>query len=132
MQMTFDDVEVSRKQAEAKSLASELDRRLKAVALSIDRHKLAAINDKSYSYISEILNTNNEEGQKPFQTKFIPSLIIENPDKFKSEVIDYLCELAGYASPEKKREMTPEEELALLKKKIKEHGLEPIFKEVGG
>ena len=130
MQMSFKDIEIQEKQAKVKAMAAELDKRLKAVAYSIERHLFATLNDKSYSYINEILNTNNEESQKPFQVKFIPSLIIEQPNKFKEEVIDFLCEMAGYESPEKKRDLTPEEELTLLKNKIKEHGLEPLFKEV--
>ena len=127
-QMTIRDIEIQEKQGRIKALAAELDRRLKAVAFSIDRHEFATLNDKSYSYIAEILNTNNEDGQKPFQVKFIPCLITENPEKFKEEVIDFLCELAGYISPEKKRNLTPADELNLIKQKIKAHGLEALFK----
>ncbi len=129
-QMNIRDIEIQEKQGRIKAMAAELDRRLKAVALAIDRQVFAVLNDRSYSYISEILNTNNENGQKPFQTKFIPSLILENPEKFKIEIIDFLCDLAGYESPEKKRKMTSDEELRMLKRKIYEHGLEPVFREV--
>lgn len=130
-QMDFNDVEIQEKQARIRFLAAEVDRRLKAVALTVDRHRLATLNDKSYSYISEILNTNNEDGQKPFQIKFIPSLLIERPEEFKSQVIDFLCELTGYLPPKKKSLLTPEEELCLYRKIISEHGLEPIFKKHG-
>jgi len=126
-QLTFKDVEIGEKQARIKILSAELERRLKAVALSIDRQIFSAVNDKSYSYMSEILNTNNEDAAKPYQVKFIPSLTIENPKRFKEEVIDFLCELCGYSSPEKKKDLTPEEELTLIKKKIQDHGLQKIF-----
>lgn len=126
MQLTFKDVEIGEKQARVRALAAELDRRLKTVALSLDRQNFAAINDKSYSYISEILNTNCEDS-KPFQVKFIPAEIIEAPDVFKREVIDFLCELCGYSSPEKKKDLTPEQELAEIKQRIKAHGLETLF-----
>ncbi|OGW08938.1 MAG: hypothetical protein A2W75_06830 [Nitrospinae bacterium RIFCSPLOWO2_12_39_15] len=123
------DIEIQQKQAKIKELASELEKRLKSVAHAINRDEFANLNGKSYSYISEILNSNNEDGQKPFQIKFIPSLIVEKPEIFKAEIIDFLCELCGYESPEKKKTLTTEQELALLKRKIKEHGLEKIFTE---
>lgn len=131
-QLSLRDVEIQEKHGRARALAAELDRRFKAVALGIDRDEFAAINDRSYSYMSEILNTNNEDGQKPFQAKFIPSLIIESPDAFKEQVIDFLCELAGYKPPEKKSPLSAEEELALYKRKIRERGLEVLFKDLGG
>jgi hypothetical protein len=131
-QLTLKDVEVQEKQGRARALAAELDRRLKAVALGLDRHDFAAINDKSYSYMCEILNTNNEDGQKPFQAKFIPSLIIESPEAFKEQVIDFLCELTGHKPPEKKSPLSAEEELELIKRKIKSHGLEALFRDLGG
>ena len=125
MQMAFEDIEIQQKQAKVRELASELDRRLKEVAHGIERKHLATLNDKSYSYISEILNTNGD--QKPFQVSLIPSLIIENPDAFKRVIIDFLCELIGHKAPEKKKELCPEEELAIIKQKIEEHGLAKIF-----
>lgn len=127
-QIGFSDIEIQEKQARIRTVAAELDRRLKAVALTIDRQRLATLNDKSYSYISEILNTNNEDGQKPFQVKYIPSLLVEKPEEFKTLIVDFFCELTDHFPPEKKTPLTPEEELRAYKKIIKEHGLEPIFK----
>ena len=127
MQMTFKDIEIQQKQAKIRELAAELDRRLKAVAVGIERKHLATLNDKAYSYISEILNSNNEAQQKPFQLSLVPSLILENPEAFKTEIIDFFCELCGHESPEKKRILTPVDELAALRRKIKEHGLEKVF-----
>lgn len=129
-QMDFRDIELQEKQARAQAMAAELDRRLKAVALTMDRQTFATLNDKSYSYISEILNTNSEAGQKPFQIKFMPSLFIEKPEVFKEIVIDWLCDLIDHNHPEKKKRLTPEEELALYKKLIRDKGLDPLFKDV--
>ena len=126
-QLTFKDVEIGEKQARAKILAIEIERKLKSVALTLDRQTFSAINDKSYSYMSEILNTNNEDGSKPFQVKFIPSIIIESPDTFMKEVGFFICDLCGYEKPDKKKNMTPEEELAAIKRKIHDHGIEKLF-----
>ncbi|HDZ62535.1 MAG TPA: hypothetical protein ENH40_05260 [Nitrospirae bacterium] len=129
-QMSLKDIDIPEKRARAEELAAELDRRLKAVALQSDRNTIAAINDKSYSYFSDILNTNNERAQRPFQVKFIPSLLIENPEKFKEEVIDFLCEICGYEPPEKKRKLEAEEKLNLIERRIENHGLEKIFEDI--
>ncbi|MDF1536085.1 MAG: hypothetical protein P1S46_06215 [bacterium] len=126
--MAFRDLEIQERATRNKVLAAELDRRFKGVAHSIDRQDLASILDVSYSYLSEILNTNGE--QKRFKTHHIPALVLENPDLFMSEVVGFLCEAAGYNPPEKKRTLTPEEELARLMKKIRERGLEPLFTDI--
>jgi len=129
-QMTFRDVEIGEKQARVKVLATYIQRRLKAAALSIDRHTFAAINDKSYSYISDIVNTNNEDGSKPFPVNFIPAEIIEAPDVFMKEVWNPIAELCGHQpSPGKKSPLSAEEELKELKAKIRAHGLEKVFDE---
>ena len=129
-QLTLKDVEISEKKARAESLAADLDRRLKVAALAADRGTIAAINDKTYSYMSDILNTNNENNQRPFQVKFIPSLIIENPKVFKEEVIDFLCDLCGYETPEKKKHLSDEEKIIKLERRIKQHGLEKLFDDI--
>jgi len=127
-QLTFKDIEMAEKQAQVKLLAADIQRRLKATGLGIDRHTFAAINDKSYSYISEILNSNNEDGSKPFPANFIPTEIIEVPDLFMKEVWNPIAELCGHQpSPGKKRGLTAEEELSEIKEKIVTHGLEKIF-----
>ncbi len=128
VQLTFRDVEIGEKQARVKALHAELDRRLKFVGNAIDRHTFAAINDKSYSYMGGVLNTNNEEAAKPFQISFIPAEIIESPELFMKEVVNFLTDLCGYEpSPGKKSKLTPEQELKALKDKIKNHGLEKLF-----
>ena len=128
-QIAFDDIILSEKLARSQALAQELDRRCKSVAYSIGRAKTATILDITISYANELLNSNNETGQKHWQQKFNPALALESPDIFKREVIDFLCDICGYEHPEKKRTMTPEEELKAVKKIIKAHGLEPLFKE---
>ena len=125
----LEEVVIQQKQVRIRVLAGELERRLKTVAHSIPRETFALVNDKSYSYVSEILNTNSEETQKPYQVKLIPSLITENPERFAEEVINWLCDLCGREHPQKKRELTPVEELALLKQKIKDHKLERLFED---
>lgn len=126
-QITFEDIELQAKQARLKAAGHELDRRCKAVALSLNRSELAAVNDLSYSYISEMLNTNNEQKQKPWQMSLIPSLAVENPERFAEEVLFFLCDLCGREYPEKKRDLTVEEELTAYKRIIKDRGLEPLF-----
>lgn len=126
-QLGFRDLEIQEQMIRCCTLAADLDRRLKDVAYSIDRKDLAMVNDISYSYLSEMLNTNGD--QKPFKTPMIPSLLLLAPDLFAQEVLGPLCDLAGYEMPEKKRLLTPEEELKKLKRRIREHGLEPLFKD---
>ena len=127
-QMVFRDLELQERATRNKVLAAELDRRFKSVGHSVDRQDLAAILDVSYSYLSEILNTNGE--QKRFKSHHIPALVLENPDLFMVEVVGFLCEVAGYKPPEKKRTLPAEEERDNLLKKIRQHGLERIFEEV--
>jgi len=124
-----EDLFIAQKQAMVKELASELDRKCKEVAYSIKSAELAIVNDVSYQYIREILNTNGD--QKPFQLKLVPSLIILNPEKFVETVLYYLCDLCGYEHPEKKRKLTPEEENKIIKQKFKEHGLTSLLREWG-
>jgi len=127
-QMAFRDMEIKEKATRTKALAAELDRRFKGVAHSLDRQDLASILDVSYSYLSEILNTNGE--QKPFKCHHIPALILENPDLFINEVIGFLCEIAGYYPPLKRKALTPEEELEKITKRIHQHGLESLFADI--
>jgi hypothetical protein len=114
--------------AKNKAIAAELDKRCKEVAGSVDSQKLATLNDVTYQYIREMLNTNGE--QRPWQLKMLPSLIQAAPEKFVDVILFWFCDLCGYNPPEKKKELTTEEELKLLKSKIKEMQLDehPKFK----
>lgn len=128
-QLTLSDIEIQEKQARIKVIAAELDKLYKGVALSMDRPHFATLIDKSYTYVNDILNTNNEEGQKPFQAYMIAALIVETPKLFTEMVLSYINNLCNLKAPEKRSELTPEEELKFIKNKIKAHGLEPLFKE---
>ena len=136
-QITIEHIEIEEKQAKVKVLCSELEKRFKAVALGIDRNKFAAINNKSYSYVSEILNTNtpedlgdDEKRRKQFPQSFVAASIIENPEKFMEEVVNFLCDFLGYDYPKKKSPFTAEEELEYIKEIIRERKLQTIFPEV--
>jgi len=126
-QMTFDDMELKSIQAQVEVMAAELDRRRKDVAYCIGRKRFGLIIDKAPSYVNEILNTNGL--QKKFQPEMEPALIIENPDKYAEQVINYLCDMTGYEHPQKKAKKPPEEELRELKKALKAKGLDPAFPE---
>ena len=127
MQKTLDDAVLAQKQAHIQSIAQELDRRCKCVALSIGRSETAVLLDRSVTYLNEMLNSNNEQIQKPWQLKYVPALIIGNRELFISEVLNYLNELAGCEPSQNKKLLTPEQELSALKNKIRAHGLETIF-----
>ena len=137
-QLTIEHIEIEEKQAKIKVLTAELEKRFKAVALGIERNKFAAINNKSYSYVSEILNTNTPEElsddpdkrRKQFPQSFVAASIIENPEKFMEEIINFLCDLLSYEYPKKKSALTAKEELEYIKEIIKDKKLQPIFPEV--
>lgn len=127
-QMTLSDVEIQEKAARAHALGQELERRIKAVAHGIERKRLAALIDRSYSYVNEMLNTNSEQSQKPWQIVFSGALLVEAPDLFVEMVMTFVAEVCGYEVPRKKRPLTPEEELRELWEKIRAHRLEGLFK----
>lgn len=127
MQKTLDDAMLAQKQANIQSMAQELDRRCKSVALAIGRADTAVLLDRSITYINEMVNCNNEQSQKPWRLNYVPALIIGNRELFISEVLNYLNEISGCEPAQNKKIMTAEEELATLKKAIREHGLEKVF-----
>jgi|GEM_PF-6093124 len=123
------DIFVQQQVVENKALAEQFDRHCKEVAESIDSKDLAAANDVTYAYIRKMLNTNS--AQSPMQMDIIPSLARMNPDKFAETVLRFLCDLCGREVPEKKRSMTPEEELKIIRLKMKSSGLTALLKEWG-
>lgn len=127
VQMTLADIELQEKQARIKAVAAELDRLYKGCAATIGRKHFAALCDKSYTYINEILNSNNEQEAKPFQAGMIAALLVEAPDAFFTSVVGYMCDLADREYPRKKRPMTAEDEVKFLWRTIKAHGLEKLF-----
>lgn len=124
-QLSLSDVELQEKQARIRALAAELDALYKGVAAGIGRRQFAALTDKSYTYINEILNTNGDG--KPFQPEMIAALLVEAPDEFFMTVVNFMCESAAREYPRKKRLMTAEEENRLLWNKIRMHQMERLF-----
>lgn len=64
---------------------------------------------------------------KYFSITWLASVIRRDPQG-AAEFINALCDIAQKEYPQDKPELTPEEELKILKQKIKEHGLEPLFR----
>lgn len=118
------------KQQRVTDIDLELQRRIKATALSVDRNTFADATGKAYSTVAEILNTRADVRLAP--TQFIAANIVEAPELFIAEVINYLlelveCEPAKKKPAPKKQTKTPEEQLAEIKKQIHSHGLEKLF-----
>jgi len=124
-QLTLKEIEIAEMQARVKSVSCAFERLCKEISRGLNRHDLADSVDRSYSYISDILNT-NQDG-KPFTMYLLIATCLINPDMFRDNILKFLNELAGCYPPKKIRPLTADEELRLIKRKIKEHGLEPIF-----
>lgn len=123
------DMELAENQAKIKYLNDYSQRVWKEVART-NRKEFAALNDISISYAGEILNTNDEGNSKPVQEKMIPSLMIVNPNLFKTLYLDFSLDFLGYDPARTKRKLLPEEELARIKRRIKEHKLTPLFEDI--
>ncbi len=78
------------------------------------------------SQIRDALNGNG----KYFSITWLPFLLYKAPIA-SQKIIDYLCDIAKLDHPQPQKHITPEEELNLLKNKIKEHGLGPLFEKLG-
>ncbi len=128
-QATFEDLKIQEEHGRIKAITAELDRLYKNVAYCIGRKRFGELIDKAGSYVNELLNSNNEEGQKPFQPYMIAALIVGCPSKFMEIVVFPICDLCGYDRPEKKRKRSAEEELKELRKTIKAKGLDSVFPE---
>lgn len=125
VQTTIREVEISQLQAQVKIMTEEFERICKEAGRSVNRNDLAASVDKSYSYISDILNT-NQDG-KPFTLYLLIATCLLNKNIFRDAILGFLNEIGECYPPKKIRPLTAEEELREIKQKIKEHGLEPIF-----
>jgi len=81
--------------------------------------------DTAKSKLSRTLSPDNHDVQ-PHIEMILAILDNTTPDFF----VYFLCDKYGFIRPEKKKELTPEEELKLLKAKIKEMQLDshPNFK----
>jgi formate-dependent nitrite reductase cytochrome c552 subunit len=127
---TREEREMQQLAARAKELGEEREERVKAAARQIDRKTFAAACDISYSYASDILNTNGKVTAKPWQEWMTGVLILLNPEGYMAEVAAFDAEHCGYDKPLKKRKLTPEEENKVVKERIKLHGLGPLFKDL--
>lgn len=129
-QGTFDDIMVEERALRYKRLSFDYEQKCKEVAGTIKRDRLAALCNVTYSYMSDVLNSNDPEHQKQWQHKWDIVLAQERPDEYRTIVLSFLAELSNSEKPEKKRKMTPEEQLLLLKRVIYDKGLDSIFKDV--
>lgn len=127
-QMTIKDIEIAELQARVKAFSEEFEQICRISARSVNRHDLSSTVDKAYSYVSDILNVNDG---KNFPLYLLVAVCIMNPDVAREMILGFLSEITGSEVPRKKRMLTAEEELRIIKRKIKEHGLEPIFEGEG-
>lgn len=116
------EIAIEQERVKNEVLAKDFERLLKEVALAVDSNRLANVNGKSYQYVRMILNTNGD--QRPFPLEFVPSLISCAPELFAEKILNWLCDLCEREHPEKRRTLTPEEELKLLKIKLKDMKLD--------
>lgn len=123
-QGTFEEVEIAQKVVKARALGCEREKRLKGVAAAIDRKMLAATLELSYTYVSDVLNSNNEAGQKPIPHKWHGAIQMLAPDLYMKEVASFDEDVCGYQHPEKKRPLTPEEENRMFRQGLKDMKLD--------
>jgi len=80
---------------------------------------------KEEKQIRDALNGNN----KYFSVTWLP-IFLQRAPMAAGKLIRLFCDLASLEHPEPKTELTPEKEVELYKRKIREHGLQPIFKDL--
>lgn len=139
-QGTLEDIAIQEKHVRAMTYGHEWENLLKTVARSIDRKTLAAVLGTSYTNLSDHLNGNrpvngdaaNAKPAPHWPSNWTGALFLLAPDVFMEEAGKFAVDICGYDHPEKKRTLTPEEELKALRAQIKAHGLEPLFKDIEG
>jgi hypothetical protein len=109
---------IAQEQARIKALSDEFDRRCKQAASGIKQVRLATLNGVTFQQISKMLNTNGHQDE--LRKGYIPSIAIENPDKFAEEVLFFLCDLCGREHPPKKHKLTAGERLKQLEEVLRE------------
>lgn len=136
-QLTFKNLQRSQLMSQVKAVASEFDSLCRMTTREIDRADFAAIVDKSYSTVSDVLNSNldylnGDDGGKRLQYPllYLITLAIVKPDRFRETVLKFLADITCTETPRKKRERTHEEENHLIWRIIKSHQLEPLFEEI--
>jgi hypothetical protein len=111
--------------------AAETDKQTGDNLLSVIEQGVHRIGLKEFAFIiqkepSQLRDAFNQNG-KYFSVTWLATFFRSDPQG-ATEFINYCCQLAGKEIPEDAREMSPEEELDFYKRKIREHGLEPIFR----
>lgn len=80
---------------------------------------------KEEKQIRDALNANN----KYYSVTWLP-IFLQRAPLAAVKIINLFCDLASLEHPEPKTELTPEKELELYKRKVKDHGLQAIFKDL--
>ena len=80
---------------------------------------------KDEKQIRDALNANN----KYFSVTWLP-IFFQRAPLASFKLIALSCDIANLEHPEPKKELTPEEELELYKKRIIDHGLQSLFKDL--
>jgi hypothetical protein len=111
--------------------AVETDKQTGDDLLAIVEQGVHRIGLKEFGFLiqkeaSQLRDAFNHNG-KYFSVTWLVTFIRNDPQG-ATEFINYCCELAGKNIPEDRREMTVEEELEFYKRRIREHGLQPLFK----
>jgi hypothetical protein len=110
--------------------AFETDKQLGDELLAIVETGVHRIGLKDFAFMinkesSQLRDAFNQNG-KYYSITWLPTFIRKDPQG-ATEFINACCRLAGKKFPEDDKDMTPEEELAFLKQKISEHGLQSLF-----
>lgn len=79
--------------------------------------------DTAKSKLSRALSSENHDVHLSLE-----NILVVLDETIPEHFINYLCDRYGFIRPQKKKELTPEEELKALKERIKENRLEPLFK----
>jgi hypothetical protein len=117
-QGTFDELLVQEKEVKTQWIANERQGLCREVASAIDSKELAAICGCSYQYIRAMLNGNGE--RKPWNHEFDGALMILRPDLYAEKVLAFDAEMTGRDDPQKKRALTPQEELDQLRQVLRD------------
>ena len=124
----LNDLLTQERAVKVKWIADERQRLCREVADSLDSKDLAAVCGISYQYVRAMLNRNGEK--KDWNNIYDGALMILAPDLYAEKVLSFDAEMAGREEPPKKHPLTPEERLAALEKRIRDHGLEKLFGEL--
>lgn len=74
--------------------------------------------DISSTYLSDALK---EQQNKGVRLEWLVALLVAAPDAVKVELLGALCKVAGFRAPERRRELSEKEELAIYRRAVKRH-----------